>query len=106
LANLGGGCLVVGVGEMPDKTLESKGLTSFTDTADIVKGIKKFLPNNLLTSLQILSFSYDAAEYPTLVGKKFQVVIVEDDPKHLPAMPLTKFGRNPLAASVSSVTFN
>jgi hypothetical protein len=77
LANLGGGCIIIGVGEKPDKVLESKGLTSFTDNADIIKGIKKFLPNNLLSSLQTLNFSYDAAEYPALIGKKFQVVIIE-----------------------------
>jgi predicted HTH transcriptional regulator len=84
LANSGGGCLIIGVAEREDKSLESAGIGAFIDKAKITDGVKKFIPNILLTNLQILDFSYEAAEYPTLVGKKFQALLVEDDPEHLP----------------------
>lgn len=37
-----------------------------------------------MSSFEILDFSYDASEYPKLVGKKYQVVLVEDNPEHIP----------------------
>jgi predicted HTH transcriptional regulator len=84
MANLGGGAIIVGVAELSDKMLEPKGIATIIDKADIVKGVKKFLPEPLLSNLPILDFSYDASEYGKLVGKRFQVILVEDDPKHLP----------------------
>jgi hypothetical protein len=90
LANYGGGCVIVGVGEEPDKSLEPKGIPSFLDKADVVKGVNKFLSDSLIENIEILDFSYDAAEYPKLIGKKFQAVFVEDDPKHLPFVSMAE----------------
>jgi hypothetical protein len=84
LANSGGGCLVVGVAEVEDGTLESKGLESLKDKANITNGIKHYLPSYLLGMVDVVDYSFDASEYPVLVGKRFQVVFVEDDPTHLP----------------------
>ncbi len=85
LANSGGGCLVVGVSET-DGNLESKGVTDFLDKADIQKGITKFLPER--TEYEVLDFKYNASEYNALVGKSFQVLLVEHNPKYIPYLCL------------------
>jgi predicted HTH transcriptional regulator len=84
LANSGGGCIIIGVAEREDKTFEPKGVDTLMDKADILNGVKRFLPPVFINDLSILDFAFDASEYPTLVGKKFQVVFVEDNPRHLP----------------------
>jgi predicted HTH transcriptional regulator len=84
MANSGGGCLVVGVEEKTDKTFEPVGLSTLEDKANIINGIKRFIPNILLNMVDIVDFSYDASEYPKLIGKKFQVLFVEFDPSYLP----------------------
>ena len=84
LANIGGGCIIIGVAEKEDKTLESKGIDPLVDKATATNGIKKFLPSTLLEEVEIGDFVYEAAEYPNIVGKKFQVIFVSSDPKHLP----------------------
>jgi hypothetical protein len=84
IANVGGGCLVIGVKENSDKTLSPTGLTTMKDKANVISGIKLFLPEPLLAALEIGDYSYDAAEYAALVGKRFQVVFVHDRPEALP----------------------
>jgi predicted HTH transcriptional regulator len=84
LANVGGGCLIVGVKENEDKTLAPIGVSQIKDKADIVSGVKLFLPEPLLAALEIADFSYEAAEYATLVGKRFQVVFVHGRPDAVP----------------------
>lgn len=76
IANVGGGCLIIGVMENSDKTLSPSGLDKIKDKADIISGVKSFLPEPLLSALEIADFSFDAAEYPTLVGKRFQVLFI------------------------------
>jgi len=82
LANSSGGCLIIGVEEQDDKAFEPVGLDTFRDKADIHKGIQKFLSTQL--KYEVLDFSYDQSEYPKIVGKKFQVLIVEDTPSYIP----------------------
>jgi hypothetical protein len=84
LANVGGGCLIVGVQENSDKTLTPTGLPEIKDKADVINGVKLFLPEPLLAAIEIGDFSYDAAEYATLVGKRFQVVFVHPRPEAVP----------------------
>ena len=93
MGNSGGGYLILGVAEMEDKTLDPKGLDKLLDKSDFYNGVQKFLPQNLLEKIDIQDYSYDASEYPTLVGKKFQVVFVGFDPKHLPFIA-TSEGKN------------
>lgn len=88
MANSGGGCLIVGVNEKEDKTLDPKGLSSLKDKADIINGIKNYLPNPLMDFIDIADFSFDASEYPKLIGKKFQVLFIEYSPSHLPFVSL------------------
>jgi hypothetical protein len=87
-ANTGNACMIVGVKEEDDKALNPVGLTSITDKADIINGLKKFLPQNLLDRVDVLDFSFDASEYPRLVGKRFQVLLIDYDPDHIPMLSL------------------
>jgi len=84
LANLGGGCLIVGVCEKDDKTLESIGVDELEDKKVIIDKIKKYLPAALLEDIEIGDFTYQDSDYKDLVGKKFQVIYVTGDPKHFP----------------------
>ncbi|MDP1624164.1 MAG: ATP-binding protein [bacterium] len=90
IANAGGGCIVIGVAEKDDKTLEANGIESLTDKAIIINGIKKYIPDVLLEEIEIGDFPYDASEYPKLVNKKFQVVIVPSDLKRLPYISMAE----------------
>jgi hypothetical protein len=82
LANSRGGCLVIGVGENRDKTFEIAGLSAIGDKAEVQKSIQKFIPSQL--KYELLDFAYDDSEYPKLIGKKFQVLIVEDSAEYIP----------------------
>lgn len=82
MANSGGGCMVIGVGEKPDGAMEAVGLAKLTDKADISKSLSSLLPSRL--KYGVLDFTFEASEYPALIGKRFQVVIVEDDPDSIP----------------------
>lgn len=84
LANSDGGCIIVGVAEKEDKTLEATGVENLKDKAEIFKGIQKFLPSFLVDKVELADFVYEASEYPKIVGKKFQVIFVATDSKHLP----------------------
>lgn len=83
-ANLGGGCLIVGVSEKDDKTLESIGVDELEDKTVIIDKIKKYLPPALLEDIEVGDFTYQDSEYNNLVGKKFQVIFVTGNPEHLP----------------------
>lgn len=82
LANSGGGVVVIGVRQEEDGSLLSVGLERIRDKADVSKGLAPFFPPSL--EYVPLDFSYKSAEYNELVGKSFQVLVVESDPKSLP----------------------
>ncbi len=82
LANSGGGCLFVGIEEKDDKTFEPIGVDELLDKADLQKGIQKFIPAQI--KYQAVDFPYDHSEYDKLVGKKFQIVFVDDMPEYIP----------------------
>lgn len=81
-ANSGGGVVVVGVKQNEDGALTPVGLSELKDKADIDKGVKGCIPTSV--RYIVLDFAYQESEYKSLVGKKFQVLIVEDDPSHIP----------------------
>jgi Schlafen, AlbA_2 len=85
-ANSGSAILVCGVKESTDKSLESVGLVKITDKADILNGIKKYIPSSVLNKIEIHDFSFQAAEYPPIVGKTFQVLVVNYDIAATPAI--------------------
>lgn len=82
IANSGGGCLMFGVRQDSDGDLHMDGLTVLREKSEVAKGIRNFIPDSL--RMMTLDFSYTAAEYPALVGKKFQVLMIESDDAHLP----------------------
>lgn len=88
-ANSGGGCLVVGVSQHEDGSLRADGLSDekFMDKAMISQKTKKYLPNWL--DYSIYDFHYVESEYGSIRGKKFQVLLVEDDPQHIPFVAKT-----------------
>ena len=85
IGNSGGGCIVVGI---EDESLEPKGLTTIEDKTKVINGLKNYIPPALLDDVDIVHFPYDATEYPKLSGKKFQVVFIDEDKKHLPFVSL------------------
>ena len=89
IANHGGGCIIIGVGEKDDKTLEAKGIIELIDKKNIIDGIKKFLPDVLSQDIDILNFAYDASEYEVLKGKRFQAILISGDSKHLPFISMS-----------------
>lgn len=83
MANSGGGCIVFGVGQnRADKTFDVNGLSSIVDKADLKNHIQKYIPG--LLRYEVLDFMYEDSEYPKIINKKFQVIIVEDTPQYLP----------------------
>lgn len=84
LGNSGGGCTIIGIAQREDNAFEPKGLETLIDKAVFFNGIKKFLPDVFLENVETIDFAFQASEYPALVGKKFQVVVVQDDPHHIP----------------------
>ena len=82
IANFGGGLIVFGVKENDDCRLESKGLPKLQDKADVGNALKRYISPDLKYTIH--DFEYNASEYKDLEGKKFQLLIVEDTPEHLP----------------------
>ena len=82
MANSGGGCIIFGVLQNDDGSFEISGLEKLKDTADLRKEIKGYLPSSL--KYHIKDFIYENSEYEKMVGKKFQILIVEDNPLELP----------------------
>jgi len=90
LANSGGGALIIGVAEKPDKSVEPVGLTALLDKVEADKVFQKLLPYALIQNITILDFSYEASEYPKLKGKNFQVLLVADDPGQIPFLAINE----------------
>lgn len=84
-ANSGGGAVIVGI---DDGTNEALGLAEHRDKSDLVKGMGKYLPRRLLGLVDVHDFRFEDSEYPKLVGKTFQVLLVEDSPEDLPFVAL------------------
>ena len=82
MANSGGGCIVFGVHQLDDGSFQIDGIENLKDAAELKKGIKKYIPDALKHHLK--DFKYETSEYDKLKNKKFQILIVEDEPKNLP----------------------
>jgi Putative DNA-binding domain len=81
IANSGGGCIVVGVTEPLRGKLEADGIAKFLDETDVRNKLKSYLPTGL--SFRLLPFDYDD-ETGKLKGKKFQVILIENESELLP----------------------
>jgi predicted HTH transcriptional regulator len=84
MANSGGGCIIFGVSQKADTSFEVAGIDSIKDKVDLRNKLRRFVSNKL--QYDVLDFSYIESEYPLLMGKKFQVLLVEDTPEYIPFM--------------------
>jgi predicted HTH transcriptional regulator len=89
MANSDGGCIIIGVSEEKDKTLENVGVENLKDKTVCINAFKKYLPVRLLKEVEILDFTYKDSEYGELIGKSFQVVFVTSNAKYLPFISLS-----------------
>ncbi|VVB64202.1 Putative DNA-binding domain protein [uncultured archaeon] len=93
LGNSGGGCIIVGVSQKDDKTLEPVGIEKLEDKSTIIDGIKNYIPETLTlpNKIDIMDFSYEAAEYPKINGMKFQIIFIDPDLKDLPLVARSEY---------------
>ncbi len=89
-ANSGGGCIVIGMKQESDNSLNAIGLKKLADKASIDDGVKKYIPQQL--KKEIFNFTYEASEYPKINGKSFQVIIVENEVHYTPFISLAESG--------------
>lgn len=85
IANSGGGCIVLGVAQR-NGAFDPVGLPSLKDKADVKNEIQDYLQDELFRLFKVHDFVYEAAEYERIAGKSFQVILIDDDPSHLPFM--------------------
>jgi hypothetical protein len=83
-ANTANGCLVVGVGEQDDGTLDVCGLQQLTDKTDTKSSLTKYLPS--VVAFDIHDFEFNESEYAAIKGKKFQVLMVAFNPESIPIL--------------------
>lgn len=83
-ANSGGGCIVFGVNERDDKTLDPAGLESMVDKAEVTRVLANTVPEPVFDAVRLDDFSYEASDYGKLAGKKFQLIIVDFKSELLP----------------------
>lgn len=81
-ANSTGGAIVFGVAEDDDRSLDPKGLAGPKDKAEIVRSVRRFLPDSI--KFYVLDFAYTESTPAELSGKTFQVLLVPDDATQLP----------------------
>ncbi len=82
IANSGGGCIIVGVSQNDEGAISLTGLNEddFLDKADIDNKLANLLPKYLKYRTEDFHFSNDQQ----IRNKRFQVLIIEYDPKYVP----------------------
>lgn len=90
LSNSKGGVIVFGVAEKEDGSVCIEGLSEIKDKALISNEIKNFVSSNL--KYEIYDFSYETSEYEALIDKKFQMLVVDDIPNHIPFLSKKESG--------------
>ena len=97
MANSGGGAIIVGVEENKEKELISCGIESLIDKATITTQLSSYVP--IAIEYLIHDFTYKSSEYGELIGKTFQVLIVDYNPNILPLISLRE-GKNIIANTI------
>ena len=90
IANSQGGLIVFGVAENEDKSISIDGLPEIKDKSIISNGIKNYISSNL--KYEIYDFSYTTSEYEALIGKHFQMLVIEDTPEFIPFLAKKESG--------------
>lgn len=83
IANSGGGCIIVGVSQNDEGAISLTGLNEddFLDKADVDNKLANLLPKYLKYRTEDFHFADES--FP-LLNKRFQVLIIEYDPKYVP----------------------
>lgn len=84
IANSGGGCIIVGVSQHADGSIALDGLSGnkFLDKADVDNKLQHILPKWLKYRTE--DFVFSEKENEPFTSKKFQVLIIDYDPKYVP----------------------
>jgi hypothetical protein len=82
MANSGGGVIILGVDEKEDGTFDPIGLPKVTDKSKIK--VQKYLPDELKLRYDVIDLLCKAGDSPLVRGKKFQAIIVKDEPLFVP----------------------
>lgn len=84
ISNSGGGCIIIGVMQNDDGTVELKGLSDeeFLDKADVDNKLQHLLPKYLRYRTEDFIFTKNI--HPLLSMKTFQVLIIDYDPRYVP----------------------
>ncbi|WCN38634.1 RNA-binding domain-containing protein [Aneurinibacillus uraniidurans] len=84
IANSGGGSIIVGVGQQADGSSSLDGLSNqdFLDKADVDNKLGNYLPS--WVKYRTEDFIFDGQASAPFTDKKFQVLIIEYDPKYVP----------------------
>ncbi|NQD65922.1 ATP-binding protein [Bacillus haikouensis] len=84
ISNSGGGCIIIGVMQYDDGSIELKGLTDdeFLDKADVDNKLQHLLPKYLRYRTE--DFIFTGNIHPLLNMKRFQVLIIDYDPRYVP----------------------
>lgn len=90
MSNSGGGCIVAGVEQKKDGTFSNKGVENIVDEAILRQSLQKFFSPQL--EYMPIPFHYKGSEYDQIEGRKFQVILIEDDPKYIPHISETTKG--------------
>ncbi|WML44991.1 ATP-binding protein [Neobacillus sp. PS3-40] len=92
IANSGGGCIIVGVSQNDEGAVSLSGLSEddFLDKADIDNKLEHLLPKYLKYRVEDFQFIRD--EHPSLKNKRFQVLLIEYDPKYVPYTSVVQRG--------------
>lgn len=83
-SNTGPSCLIFGVAEKDDKSLEPIGLAEFEDKANVQNKLRKLLPSALMDQITTWDFFYETSDYEKIKGKKFQALIIDYRPEYIP----------------------
>lgn len=82
IANSGGGIIIFGIHENENKTFTFPGIEKIKDKAIVYNEIKKLVSSDL--KYDIYDFVYESSEHDKLNNHKYQMMVIENNPKFLP----------------------
>lgn len=90
MANSGGGIIIFGISENEDKSTKVEGIAEIRDHAIVSNEIKNYISSEL--KYDIFDFSFETSEYKAVIGKHFQMLVIEDTPEHIPFLSKRESG--------------
>ena len=90
IANSGGGIIVFGISETKDGSADLTGLSQLKDPAEISNEVKNYVSSDL--KYEVYNFSYTSSEYEELIGRHYQIMIIDDTPAYIPFLAKKESG--------------